>query len=90
MQLKDFKFETKLNKARLLISKGVYLTKRNNGEHEILLFHLGSFYAEMFFHVEQTDVGYIRCFESTDLLQPYLDRIDVSDLLDNNVTACYS
>jgi hypothetical protein len=90
MLLKDFKYETKHNKAKLLVNNGVFLSKRREGDQEILLFHLGSFYAEMFFYEEFKEIGYIRCFESTDHLEPYIENIDLSALVQNQVPACYS
>jgi hypothetical protein len=90
MLLKDFKFENKQTKAKLLARNGVFLVKRRLDDHEVLLFQLGSFYVEMFFNVEEEEIGYIRIFESTDFLQPYLDKIDISALINQPVDSFYS
>jgi hypothetical protein len=90
MLLKDFKFVNKHTKAKLLAKKGVFLAKRWQEEYEVLLFQLGSFYVEVFYNLEEEEIGYIRIFESTDLLQPYLNRIDISALVHQPVDSFYS
>jgi hypothetical protein len=90
MLLKDFKFENKHTKAKLLVKNGVFLAKRRQDDQEILLFQLGCFYVEMFYGLEEEEIGYIRVFESTDLLQPYLDNIDISALINQPMASSYS
>ena len=81
MLLHQFKYEEKSKKKELLFQNGIYLASRFIKGVQILLYQINSFYVEVHVDVEEEEIGYMRAFTSTDDLKPYLDNIDVSDLL---------
>lgn len=80
MQLKEFKYQQKQRKQQLLCEKGVYLAQRSENEFTVLLFQVASFYVEVYIDEEEEMISYIKAFNSTDKLGPYLQAIDVSGL----------
>ena len=64
----------------LLHRDGVYVGKRKIGKETVVLFQLNGFYVEVYYkhyrkHVERTIAT-----DNPDILQPYIDQIDVRDL----------
>ena len=62
---------------------GVYLDRRKEGFYNVLLFQLGDFYTEIFYHAHFNVIIKIRSFSDTDLLAPYLDKIKLHGLFKN-------
>jgi hypothetical protein len=58
--------------------------ERQDEEHTILLYHLGSFYVEAYHHRECNVLRRFRSFSSADQLAPYLRHINFVDLLNGN------
>jgi hypothetical protein len=59
---------------------GVHIGERQDEEHTILLYQLGSFYVEAYYHREHNALRRFRSFSSTEQLAPYLGKIDISKL----------
>lgn len=59
-------------------NKGIKLAERQDDEHNVSLYQIDGFYVEEFFHKEYKVK--IRSFFSTDQLNPYLDKIDITGL----------
>lgn len=57
------------------IWQGVHIADREDEEHKILLYQIDSFYVEVFYHVEYNCIRRYRPFASTDLLEPYLEKM---------------
>jgi hypothetical protein len=81
MHISDFDMIDSLEKIELLAEKGVLLSSRTDGCFQISLFQMDSFYVEIYYHISQLCIRLIRCFDETSELNPYLDEIDISDLL---------
>ena len=81
MLLQEFKYETKQTKKQLILENGVFIAKRLKDQYILLLYQLDSFYAEVYYDYEEEQIGYIRTFDSTEELKPYLQAIDISPLL---------
>ena len=81
MQLHEFKYQEKQKKKELLFENGVYLATRFIKNYQLLLFSVASFYVEVYFDYHEEEIGYMKAFTSTDELSPYLDEMDISDLL---------
>lgn len=58
---------------------GVFLDDREDNEHEILLYQVDSFYVEVYYHKEFNAIRKFRAFSSIDQLDPYLDKIDLTN-----------
>jgi len=61
---------------------GVCIGSRKDDDHNILLFQVDNFYVEVFYQREKNEITNFRSFTSTDQLELYLSKIDISDLLD--------
>jgi hypothetical protein len=62
---------------------GVYVGKRKAGEQTIVLFQLHDFYVEVYYKQYRRTIDHIVTSNSTDILQPYLNQINVRDLNDD-------
>lgn len=81
MTLFDFQLLSLDEMIDLLYRDGVYIGKRKEEDSTILLYGLESFYAEVFYKKYRHCVVRLHCFQSTALLDPYLDQIDVEHLV---------
>lgn len=66
---------------RTLLLRGSFIGERKEDNMEVLLFQLDRCYVEVFFNLDCDDVLYTRSFESQDELQPYLEHINLNDVL---------
>jgi len=81
MRLSDFILLTEEEKKMAVLHIGVLVAKRNNFDHMVFLFHLGSYYVEAYCNRENKAIEQYSAFESTKLLTPYLESIRIEDLL---------
>jgi len=81
MLLQEFKYETKQTKKQLILDYGVYIANRVKDQYILLLYQIDSFYAEVFYDYQEEQIGYIRTFNSTEELKPYIKNIDISPIL---------
>ena len=58
----------------------VEIGKRKDDVYEYNLYQIGSFYAELKYNIERKFIRSIKSFKTTDLLTPYLDDIDISEI----------
>lgn len=68
----------------ILHNHGVYVGKRKSEKQTIVLFQLHGFYVEVYYKQYRRIIDHIVTSSSTDILQPYLNQINVRDL--NNDT----
>jgi DNA-binding LytR/AlgR family response regulator len=64
-----------------VLDEGVYLSSRLTETDTILFFQIDSFYVEVYYRNGKDEVSYIKSFETTDELDPYLERINISMLV---------
>lgn len=78
----DF-FNTLPKKAQqeVLLAQGTFLTERTDGPFRIMLYQLDNFYVEVHFFNLYNKVAFFSAFESIEALEPYLETIDVSVML---------
>lgn len=69
----------------VLHKHGVYVGKRKVEKQPIVLFQLHGFYVEVYYKQYRKVIDYIVTSGSTDILQPYLDQINVRDLNDDMI-----
>lgn len=82
--LRDFLALTEGEQFNLLQQDGVHVGKRKVGDQTVILFQLYGFYVEVFYQQYRKVVDRIVTSESTDILHPYLDQIQVRDLKNKN------
>jgi hypothetical protein len=61
--------------------KGTFLCERISKNFVVYLFELNTFYVEVFYNRDKARVIWIHTFHNPDLLEPYLEAIDLSGLL---------
>lgn len=77
----DFRLLPEAEQVSLLYEEGTYLGKRSDKELIVLLYQLEGYYVEVFYRSYRRFIERIRVCESTAILDPYLDEIDVEYLV---------
>jgi len=80
MNIKQFKVPGIKNINDTILKNGVHVASRPGFFCSIALFQVEDYYVEVFYNKKTKEVGRIKTFHGTDLLQPYLKRIDISGL----------
>lgn len=70
-----------VRQIELLWSTGVLVGSRQDGFYKILLYQINSFYVEVFYQYFQGKMVRLISFTDTDLLEPYLNSINITALL---------
>lgn len=78
MKVQEFKSLDETEKAVALINNGVLVGKRVLQSYLAFLYQLDSFYVEILYNKKTNFVYKFKAFENTELLEPYLSRIDIS------------
>jgi hypothetical protein len=73
---------TEARQTDVIWESGVFLDRRKEGFHSILLFQIDDFYTEVYYHSHFNVIIRIHSFSDTDLLAPYLDKISINSLFD--------
>lgn len=80
MTLHDFKALDDFQKATALVDEGVLIGKRDLLFYLVFLYQVEGFYVEVLYNIKSKKVHKFRAFENTELLDPYLSKIDISEL----------
>ena len=83
MTLDEFTILNETRQAETLLERGIYLADRLYKNFSIFLYQLDDFYVEVYHNLRFDVMQGIRCFGDDDALQPYLESIDISKLVDN-------
>lgn len=81
MTLEEFSSKPGYEQIEIVNEKGVLIGEREHPGHNIKLYRLDDFYAEVFFRKCDDTIWKVGGFDHPILLQPYLDQIDLSGLL---------
>ena len=81
MRLSDFILLDQEEKKKTVLHEGVLIGKRKNDQWMVFLFQLEGFYVETYFDARNKGISEFRIFDHTELLQPYLELIQLDDLL---------
>lgn len=80
MTMQEFQVLPREEQVPILYQNGVYIGKKKTDELIRLLFQLESFYVEIIYINYRKFIYKIRCTNSTCILEPYLNQIDVKCL----------
>ena len=80
MTLYQFSVLTENEKTAIVWNEGDFVGDRKENNLSILLYQLQSFYVEVFYFGKENKISRLRSFSSTDQLEPYLGKIDISEL----------
>jgi hypothetical protein len=78
MKVQEFRSLDETEKAVALINNGVLVGKRTMQSFLIFLYQLDNFYVEILYNKQTNFVYKFKAFENTELLEPYISRIDLS------------
>jgi hypothetical protein len=78
--LSDFNELSQQQQYALLHSDGVYVGKRKESGQTVILFQLYSFYVEVRYRVYRQEIDFLTLSDQMDILEPYIDQIQVRDL----------
>ena len=81
MSCLEFRLLPAAAQVSLLYSEGVFLGKRKLDQRIILLYQIDQFYVELKYLVYRQVISNIRIADSMAVLDPYLEQIDVEDLV---------
>lgn len=80
MTLQQFRARPLHVQERLLINNGIFLFERKAVGVKVLLYQLADFYVEVFYDTTQAKVCLVKSFTEMDGLEPYLYKIDISEV----------
>ena len=69
------------SKACITWKKGVHVGYRSQGSFYMSLYRLDNFYVEIQYHTCHDGIACIHSFVCEDELQPYLEQVNLSELL---------
>jgi hypothetical protein len=81
MTMFDFQQLPQDEQVATLYDQGVYLGKRKEKNQAVLLYQYESFYVEVFYSIYRQFISKIHLSVNTVILDPYLEQIDVEDLV---------
>lgn len=82
MTLDEFTLLNETRQAEALLEQGIFLTDRLYKNFSIFLYRLDNFYVEVYHNLRFDIMQGMRCFQDEEALQPYLESIDISCLVD--------
>jgi hypothetical protein len=83
MTLNEFTLLNEARQAQTLLERGTFLTDRLYKNFSIILYQVDNFYVEVYHNLRFDIMQGMRCFQDDEALQPFLESIDISCLVDN-------
>lgn len=84
MTLDEFTLLNETKQAETLLKRGIYLADRLYKNFSIILYQLDNFYVEVYHNIRFDIMQGMRCFQDDETaLQPYLESIDISSLVES-------
>ncbi len=80
MELYDFNRHAQAGREELVWRYGAFLVARPQEEYYLVLYNMGTFFAEVQYRKESNSIEWVRGFKSMSCLQPYLDLVDLSEI----------
>lgn len=81
MTVHEYNNLSQAEQFEVLYNYGTHISDRADNDYCIILFQLDNFYIELYFHILQNALKKIRSFSNVDFIKPYLEQIDLSELL---------
>ncbi|WP_345159859.1 hypothetical protein [Pontibacter saemangeumensis] len=69
-------------RAALVWQHGRFLAIRTEMSCSVVLYHMNEFFAEVWYSPEDNQIALVHGFGSRKLLEPYLDVIDLKELME--------
>lgn len=84
MTMYEFRILSEQEQLDIIYSMGVYIGKRKAKELVSVLYQVESFYVELFYRKYRYHITHSRCSSSIAIAEPYLDQIDLGQLVNSN------
>ncbi|RDV11866.1 hypothetical protein DXT99_23465 [Pontibacter diazotrophicus] len=81
MNIYQFNYYALDQRAEMVWQYGSYLAVRHDGGHSVVLYHMGEFFAEVWYSPEDNQVKTVRGFKSKTCLEPYLQMVSLEELM---------
>ena len=81
MNLLYFLHQNHKQRAAWTRTNGKFLIVRESGAYSIYLYAVDNFFAEVWHRLADNEIELVRGFRSTHLLAPYLEMIDLNELV---------
>ncbi len=85
MSIAEFMHLCKFEKVNALNSHGAFIAERRLGFNRVYLYALNHFYVELFHELTNLDnkgITIYRVFDDVDYLDVYLEKVDISGLME--------
>ena len=83
MTITHFSALSLVNQLELLYTEGVHLAKRKCDGKPVILYQFGKWYVEIFYEKYRSVVSHTRSTDGTEILDPYLNDLNIEDLIKN-------
>jgi hypothetical protein len=80
MNLNTFEKLLLEERLQLVWNEGNQLAIRFGRKHNVCLYHLRDFFAEIWYDPQEKNVSMVRAFTSNQCLEPYLNHININQL----------
>jgi hypothetical protein len=77
MTLHQFNKLDEIEQADIIWENGVLLGSRTDGAYKHILYQIDSFYVELHYHIEHSELIGARVFANPDHLHPYLEQMTI-------------
>ena len=81
MTLLHFNTLNQNKQKETMLERGAFLADRTTEDFITILYQVDGFYVEIIYLRADNKIVLVRSFDSADELQPYLEQIDLSNLL---------
>jgi hypothetical protein len=82
MKLSEFILSDEAKMKTTVLHEGVLVAKRRNADCLVFLFQMDDYYVETYCDMNSKAVCEYRAFQNVNALKPYLETIEIEDLLD--------
>jgi hypothetical protein len=80
MTITDFSTLSLTDQLEILYADGVYLGKRKTENLTVILYQFQKWYVEIYYEKYRQKVKFIRCTDSGEILNPYLEHINIDSI----------
>lgn len=81
MRLGEFKALSPREQLKAVFNKGAYIADRCEQEFTVVLYKLGRFCVEVFYHEADSEPVGVKPFVSTDHLRPYFREVNLANVV---------
>lgn len=83
MNLDEFALLTEDQRISILWREAKIIAQRKEDDYNVFLYQVYSFYIEVWYSCNLMNIYSLKSFSSTEELDPYLEQVDISSLINN-------